>query len=239
MFYAQGGLPVLGWATDVSELLIAPDMKAMLRSPLLAAICFACFTPAGSFAALDDGDAHPPEIRTPKSPLTPRINGPSIFGVRPGSFFLYHIPATGERPMQFSARGLPTGLQLDARSGEITGWLPKAGQYRLALHVKNARGRSKKLFRIVVGETIALTPPMGWNSWNCWGGKVDAEKVLKSARSMLVSGLINHGWTYINIDDAWQGKRGGPFNAIQGNEKFPDMKGLCDTVHGMGLKIGI
>ena len=80
---------------------------------------------------------------------------------------------------------------------------------------------------------------MGWNSWNCWGSKVDAEKVLKSARGMVASGLINHGWTYMNIDDAWQGSRGGPFHAIQGNEKFPDMKGLCDTVHKMGLKIGI
>jgi alpha-galactosidase len=53
------------------------------------------------------------------------------------------------------------------------------------------------------------------------------------------SGLIHHGWTYINIDDAWQGKRGGPFNAIQGNDKFPDLKGLCDEIHKMGLKIGI
>jgi alpha-galactosidase len=56
---------------------------------------------------------------------------------------------------------------------------------------------------------------------------------------MVKSGLVNHGWSYMNIDDAWQGKRGGPFNAIQGNEKFPDMKGLCDTIHGMGLKVGI
>ena len=56
---------------------------------------------------------------------------------------------------------------------------------------------------------------------------------------MAASGLINHGWSYINIDDAWQGERGGEFHAIQGNEKFPDMKGLCDTIHGMGLKIGI
>ncbi|MBN1817272.1 MAG: glycoside hydrolase family 27 protein, partial [Sedimentisphaerales bacterium] len=45
--------------------------------------------------------------------------------------------------------------------------------------------------------------------------------------------------TYINIDDTWQGPRGGSFAAIQGNEKFPDMKELCDTVHGLGLKIGI
>src|SRR5258708_7610305 len=81
--------------------------------------------------------------------------------------------------------------------------------------------------------------PMGWNSWNCWGSKVSAEKVLQSARGMVESGLINHGWTYINIDDAWQDKRGGKFNAIQGNDKFPDMKELCDAIHGMGLKAGI
>jgi len=52
-------------------------------------------------------------------------------------------------------------------------------------------------------------------------------------------GLKDHGWTYVNIDDTWQGKRGGPFRAIQGNEKFPDMKGMCDAIHAMGLKVGI
>ncbi len=56
---------------------------------------------------------------------------------------------------------------------------------------------------------------------------------------MVDKGLVNHGWTYINIDDTWQGKRGGEFRGIQGNQKFPDMKGLCDFVHGLGLKIGI
>jgi alpha-galactosidase len=56
---------------------------------------------------------------------------------------------------------------------------------------------------------------------------------------MVSTGLINHGWTYINIDDTWQGKRGGEFNALQGNEKFPDMKGLCDEIHNLGLKAGI
>jgi alpha-galactosidase len=56
---------------------------------------------------------------------------------------------------------------------------------------------------------------------------------------MVDSGLINHGWTYINIDDTWQGQRGGEFNAIQPNKKFPDMGGLCDYVHSLGLKIGI
>ncbi len=179
------------------------------------------------------------EIRTPKAPVAPRINGPSIFGVRPGAPFLYRIPVTGQRPIAFAADGLPAELKLDPSSGEITGLLSSAGRYQGILRAKNARGTAQKTFRIVAGETIALTPPMGWNSWNCWGSRVDYDKVLRSARAMVASGLANHGWTYINIDDAWQGKRGGPFKAIQGNEKFPDMKDLSDAVHKMGLKLGI
>jgi alpha-galactosidase len=179
------------------------------------------------------------EIRTPKPPASPRINGPAVFGVRPGSLFLYRIPATGQRPIEFGADQLPAGLQIDSKTGQIAGSLKAPGEHRVTLRAKNAVGESEKAFRIVVGETIALTPPMGWNSWNCWGSKVDAEKVLLSAKGMVASGLIEHGWTYINIDDAWQGKRGGPFNAIQGNSKFPDMKSLCDQIHDMGLKAGI
>jgi alpha-galactosidase len=56
---------------------------------------------------------------------------------------------------------------------------------------------------------------------------------------MAASGLINHGWTYINIDDTWQGKRTGPDHALQGNEKFPDMQALCREIHSLGLKTGI
>ena len=194
-------------------------------------------------AATPASDAERPpqrgELRTPGAPPTPRINGPSVFGVRPGSPFLYHICATGQRPMEFSVEGLPAGLQVAADTGDISGALKKPGRHLVTLRAKNAKGTAEKKFRIVAGETIALTPPMGWNSWNCWGSQVDAEKVLRSARGLVASGLINHGWSYVNIDDAWQGKRGGPFNAIQGNEKFPDMQGLCDTIHKLGLKVGI
>jgi len=198
---------------------------------------------SGALASDPPSDAERPprrgELRTPAASPTPRINGPAIFGVRPGSPCLYRIPATGQRPMAFSVEGLPAGLQVAAETGEISGMLNEAGHHLVTLRARNAQGAAAKQFKIVVGETIALTPPMGWNSWNCWGSKVDAEKVLKSARGMVASGLINHGWTYMNIDDAWQGKRGGPFHAIQGNEKFPDMKGLCDAIHKMGLKVGI
>jgi alpha-galactosidase len=179
------------------------------------------------------------KILTPKPGPAPRINGPSVFGVRPGSPFLYTIPATGDRPMQFSAEGLPKGLTLDAATGQITGTLKRRGTIKLVLKAKNAKGEASKNFRIIAGDKICLTPPMGWNSWNCWAESVDQEKVLKSANALVKSGLANHGWTYINIDDTWQGKRDGENHALLANAKFPDMKGLCDTIHKMGLKAGI
>ena len=179
------------------------------------------------------------DLRTPPPPATPRINGPTIFGVRPGSPFLYTIPVTGERPVTYAADNLPDGLSLDAATGRITGRVEKAGEYPVVLRAANHLGRAEKKLRVVVGEKIALTPPLGWNSWNSWAGSVDQDKVLRSARALVSSGLANHGWTYVNIDDTWQGERGGPHFAILGNEKFPDMKKLCDEIHALGLKAGI
>jgi alpha-galactosidase len=62
---------------------------------------------------------------------------------------------------------------------------------------------------------------------------------MHAARAMVSSGLINHGFSYINIDDSWQGKRGGQFNGIQPNEKFPNIQQMCEEIHAMGLKAGI
>lgn len=179
-----------------------------------------------------------PYILTPTPPKTPRINGPKVFGVRPGSPLLYKIPATGNRPMTFTAKALPKGLSIDKNSGRITGTLKEPGNHNVTLVAQNALGKNERPFEIIAGDQICLTPPLGWNSWNCWAGAVDAEKVKAAAKAIVDTGLINHGWTYINIDDTWQGKRSGPLNAIQPNEKFPDMKELCDYVHSLGLKIG-
>ena len=190
-----------------------------------------------SIAAARADDA--PEIRTPAAPSTPHINGPEIFGARPDHPFLYHIPATGDRPMQFSADKLPAGLTLDAASGNLTGTLPKKGEYKVVFHAKNSLGTSDRKFKIVVGETISLTPAMGWNSWNHYAGRITQEIVLQNAKAMADSGLIDHGWSYVNIDDTWQGARGGEFHGLQGNEKFPDLKKLCDQIHALGLKFGI
>ena len=191
-----------------------------------------------------------PYVLTPAAPATPRINGASVFGVRPGSPFLFTIPATGERPMKFSAKKLPRGLKLDAKTGRITGALKTKGEYTVTLRAKNSLGTAEKKFRIVCGDQIALTPPMGWNSWNCFAGAVSEDRVKSAADAMVKSGLINHGWTYINVDDYWQNHRDsedptlrGPFRDAQGNivpnSRFPDMKGLADYIHGLGLKAGL
>jgi alpha-galactosidase len=197
------------------------------------------FFAAALFVSTSAPAADAPEIRTPPAPHTPRINGPDIFGVRPGHPFFYHLPATGDRPMEFSAENLPAGLQVDPQTGNVTGLLETTGDYPVTFHAKNSLGVSDKKFKIVVGETISLTPAMGWNSWNHYASRITQDIVLQNAKAMADSGLINHGWSYINIDDTWQGERGGPFHGLQGNQKFPDIKTLCDQIHALGLKFGI
>lgn len=178
-------------------------------------------------------------ILTPAAGKAPKINSAAVFGARPGNPFLYTIAATGDRPIVFSADNLPAGLQIDAKTGIITGKVAAKGEYTATLKAKNSSGEALRQLRIRIGDTIALTPPMGWNGWNSWAREIDQEKVIASANAMVKMGLANHGWTYINIDDAWQGQRGGKYNAIQPNEKFPSFKQMTDYIHGLGLKIGV
>lgn len=183
----------------------------------------------------------PPEsavIMTPKLPPQPRINGARVFGVRPGSPFLFTIATSGDRPISFTADHLPAGLKLDPQTGQITGMISEKGVYNITLKAKNVLGKTVRPLKIVCGDTLALTPPMGWNSWNCFGHDVTDADVRAAADAMVASGLSEHGWTYINIDDCWQGGRDTNGN-IFSNAKFPDMKMLTDYVHGKGLKIGI
>ena len=140
--------------------------------------------------------------------------------------------------MTFTADPLPAGLKLDPQTGQMTGTIGNKGVYVVTLKAKNALGEAERPLKIVCGDTIALTPPLGWNSWNCFGRDVTAADVRAAADAMVASGLIEHGWTYINIDDCWQGGRD-TNGTILSSDKFPDMKALTDYVHGKGLKIGI
>ncbi len=180
-----------------------------------------------------------PYILTPPPPPTPRINGPRVYGCRPGHPFLYRVPVTGDRPVRVAAEGLPEGLSIDPATGIITGKVNKAGDYPVRLIASNDKGSDTARFLIRAGDLLALTPPMGWNSWNVWGLSVDAEKVKAAADAFIKTGLADHGWSYINIDDGWEAPQRLPDGSITGNEKFPDFRDLSGYIHAKGLKLGI
>ena len=208
---------------------------------LAAAVLLAC---APCFAAEEA------IVLTPKPGPAPRINGARVFGVRPGSPFLFTIAATGEGPMRFEAQGLPDRLRLDADTGRISGSVSAAGTYEVTLAAANGRGRATRPFRIVAGETLTLTPHLGWNSWYVWENHVTDRIMREAADAVVRSGLADHGYQYVNIDDCWAVKPGAKEKELQGperdeegrvntNARFPDMKALTDHIHGLGLKAGI
>jgi alpha-galactosidase len=181
-------------------------------------------------------------ILTPKPTTSPRINGAKVFGVRPGHPFIFTIPATGEKPITFSAEGLPNGLQLNKDNGRISGSVTAPGTYTVKLKATNKFGSNEREFKIYVGDRLALTPPMGWNSYNVFGiSNVNQKAIETNAKAIVTSDLINHGWTYVNVDGGWQGyTREGPFNGIEADtSRFPDIKGLINYIHDLGLKFGI
>ena len=84
----------------------------------------------------------------------------------------------------------------------------------------------------------AATPPMGWNSWNFFAGKVTDKDIRGAADNLVATGMKDAGYVYVNIDDTWEGDRDAD-GVLHTNAKFPDMKALADYVHSKGLKIGI
>ena len=204
--------------------------------------------------SVDAGEVR--EVLTPSPPAEPVLNGPRVYGVRPGHPFLYRIPCTGERPMTFVAEGLPEGLVLDPATGIIRGAIVDGTQrtYRVKLAARNGRGSAERELRIVAGDTLALTPPMGYNHWYTHYNRITQKMMEEAADIIVASGLADAGYQYVNVDDCWMNaagvskyqtdpKRVGPLRDAAGNilpnSYFPDMKGLADHIHAKGLKAGL
>lgn len=190
-----------------------------------------------------------PYLLTPPAPDEPRINGPKIYGIRPGSPFLYRIPCTGERPISFSVTSLPEGLTLDTISGIIKGKINAGGTYLTTLHAKNRKGESDREFKIIVGDNLMLTPSMGWNSWYIHKAYVTDSIMRNAADQMIATGMADYGYQYVNMDDCWNVRVNSNSPVIGGqirdktgkllsNKNFPDMKALTDYIHSKGLKAG-
>ncbi len=233
-------------------------MGAGLAAIVLLALVLAC-------ADKSTPPAHEEKIiLTPKPGPAPKINGPRLFGVRPGRPFIYRIPCTGERPITFRVENLPAGLTVDQASGIISGRAPEPkGDYPLILHAKNDHGAAHKEFTLRVGDKLALTPPMGWNSWYIHYHRVTGDVMRRAADAMVSSGMADYGYMYVNIDDCWMRIEEKEYKRVKGhlgdfdmtgvvserlrdeagtilpNANFADMRAMTDYIHSLGLRAGI
>ena len=89
-------------------------------------------------------------------------------------------------------------------------------------------------------EGLAMTPPMGWNSWNKFACNVSEKLIMETADAMVATGMKDAGYEYVVIDDCWQIGRDSLGFIVADPERFPSgIKALADYVHSKGLKFGI
>ena len=168
----------------------------------------------------------------------PKIHMPSIFGIVAGKPLLYHIPVTGQRPMEICVEGLCDGVKFE--NGMLLGEAKTHQVFRIQVRAKNELGQTEKTVEVTVGEnTQLLTPLLGFTTWNAFANKVRQEDVEQTAEQMAKRGLREVGYGYVNLDSGWQKEYGGELDAILPNEKFPDMKAMTDKIHSLGLRAGI
>ncbi|MCX5685114.1 MAG: putative Ig domain-containing protein, partial [Planctomycetota bacterium] len=238
-------------------------MKRLLPSLACSFLLFSTFAGAETY----DARIAEKQILTPPPPVAPRVNGPMVYGARPGRKFIYRIPTQGERPIRFEVKGLPEGLTLDSDKGIITGVTPgRSGDYPMTFTAKNGQGAAKRPFKLVVGDKLALTPPVGWNSWGGHMLMVSDQVMRRTADLLVAKGLADVGFQYVSIDDCWmrispesyaarteakkQQHAGFDYDGLIGEERdaqgnilpnrnFPDMQAMTDYIHAHGLKVGI
>lgn len=171
----------------------------------------------------------------------PVFHGATVTGVLPHTDFLFTVPATGERPILFYAENLPEGLKIDNHTGFITGRVATTGEYSVRIKAVNKAGRNDEELKIVVGDKLCLTPPLGWNSWNVFTHTLNEKMVMDMADAMVSTGMRDLGYQYINMDDFWHDTaRAADGRPVANPEKFPHgIKWLADYVHSKGLKLGI
>lgn len=169
------------------------------------------------------------------------INGPRVVGGTPGKPFQHRLAISGPGPIKIDVQGLPETIHFDATARTLRGTLPTTGHFPIRVHARNPQGTATAILTLVgsyAPGAKALTPIMGWNSWNLWGKHLDASKVRAAADALIASGLADHGYTYVNIDDGWEGARDAA-GRLQPNAAFGDMAALAGELHARGLKLGI
>ncbi len=174
---------------------------------------------------------------TAQSASVSLLGGPRRIGLRPGRPFI-HLVGIAEPSDGLAVIGLPPGLTFDPATRVIAGRTTAIGRHEAWISGEVQSGRIAESIELDVGDTICLTPPAGWNSWNVFGPAVTEDDVRRAARVLVDSGLAARGWTTVNIDDGWQGTRDRR-GRLRPNERFHDLRALCDDLHALGLGVGI
>ena len=88
---------------------------------------------------------------------------------------------------------------------------------------------------------VALTPPMGWASWNLFRHNINEDLIKEIAKAMHDAHLDELGYQYVNVDDCWMSSYRTSDGKLQSDKTtFPSgMKALVDAVNSYGLKMGI
>ncbi|MGC2160823.1 MAG: glycoside hydrolase family 27 protein, partial [Silvibacterium sp.] len=220
-----------------------------LRQLLVFMASFAVLCPAfgqslaGRWAApgktLDNGEKqlYLLDLKQDGSKLTGKLESPGatfdVTGTASGDHFTLFAPFNPNHPF----------LTGEFSNGQLLGtvWGHEAFTARPATAadtLPTIRYIAPPLLHTVPYNGLAKTPPMGWNSWNLFAGRVNEKLVKEIADAMVSSGMRDAGYIYVNIDDTWEGTRDAEGN-LSPNQKFPDMKGLADYLHARGLKLGI
>jgi hypothetical protein len=190
----------------------------------------------------------------------PRFNGASVVGIHPNTPLFFSLAVSGARPMAFAAKNLPVGLTLDSKTGIVTGTLAEKGEFTFTATAINSSGSTQSKIKVICGDNLALVPPMGWNSYDCFGDNVVESEVLASAR-YVAEKMQPFGWDTIVVDYCWSdpgahdNNRNARTNAplvmdgfgrlLPAPNRFPSaaddagFKPLADQLHARGLKFGI
>jgi len=234
------------------------NMKSLTQFPLLLA---ASLTLHAASVPLDGREQQ--MVAAAVAAPAPHINGPFILGVHPGTPVIGAVAVTGQGPFTFAADALPAGLALDAATGVFTGTLASAGEYHVTVTVKNSQGQDRATLKFRAGDRLALTPPLGWNSYDAFGDAV-TEAETRANADWLKKYLQPVGWDTVVIDFRWYDPQptgndrllnttrlgaalaADQFGRLQpAPNRFPSssrghgFKALADDLHAQGLKFGI
>jgi hypothetical protein len=230
-------------------------------------LSLACFLAALSFSSAQTNlNLSPREqliVSAARPDSAPQFHGASLIGIRPGTPFLHALAVTGQKPLKLAVSHLPAGLHFDKNTGIITGQLERAGEYAFSATAKNSAGQAETRLKIVCGEPLALTPPLGWNSYDAFGDSVTAAETLANA-AWMQEHLLPLGWDTVVVDFRWYDPQptgddlllnktrvGAVLAAdefgrlLPASNRFPSatngagFKPLASQLHAMGLKFGI